>query len=363
MSDMFNKLFETGLLGEEVRSDLQEAWDQKVKENKDTVTAELREEFAKRYEHDKQNMVEAIDNMVSERLESEIAEIAEDKKALAEARVEYKKKIGEHSEKLQEFMLKQLTKEIGELHEDRNKVSENFSKLEDFVVKQLANEINEFAEDKKDLAETKVRLVKEAKEKFAEVKAKFVAKSAEIVKETVSKKLAEEISQLKEDIHSARENNFGRKLFEAFANEYSNSYLNEKSETAKLMKIVAEKDEALAEAKKTITEKDTLVESKEAEISVAKDSAKRVAVMNELLAPLGKDKSEIMSELLESVQTEKLHTAFDKYLPAVMEDKKPTIAKKQALNEGTEVTGDKEIKQPVEEKSNLIELRKLAGLN
>jgi len=363
MSDMFNKLFETGLLGEEVRSDLQEAWDQKVKENKDTVTAELREEFAKRYEHDKTNMVEAIDKMVSERLESEIAEIAEDKKQLAEARVEYKKKIGEHSEKLQEFMLKQLTKEIGELHEDRAKVSENFAKLEDFVVKQLANEINEFAEDKKDLAETKVRLVKEAKEKFAEVKAKFVAKSAEIVKETVSKKLSEEISQLKEDIHSARENNFGRKLFEAFANEYSNSYLNEKSETAKLMKLVAEKEEQLAEAKKTITEKDTLVESKQAEIAKAKDDAKRVAVMNELLAPLGHDKKAIMSELLESVQTEKLHTAFDKYLPAVMEDKKPTIAKKQALNEGIEVTGDKEVKQPVQEKSNLIELRKLAGLN
>jgi len=363
MSDMFNKLFETGLLGEEVRSDLQEAWDQKVKENKDTVTAELREEFAKRYEHDKTNMVEAIDKMVSERLESEIAEIAEDKKQLAEARVEYKKKIGEHSEKLQEFMLKQLTKEIGELHEDRNKVSENFSKLEDFVVKQLANEINEFAEDKKDLAETKVRLVKEAKEKFAEVKAKFVAKSAEIVKETVSKKLSEEISQLKEDIQSARENNFGRKLFEAFANEYSHSYLNEKSETAKLMKLVAEKEEQLAEAKKTITEKDTLVESKQAEIAKAKDDAKRVAVMNELLAPLGHDKKAIMSELLESVQTEKLHTAFDKYLPAVMEDKKPTIAKKQALNEGIEVTGDKEVKQPVQEKSNLIELRKLAGLN
>lgn len=359
---MFNKLFETGLLGEEVRSDLQEAWDQKVKENKDTVTAELREEFAKRYEHDKQNMVEAIDKMVSERLESEITEIAEDKKALAEARVEYKKKISEHSEKLQEFMLKQLTKEIAELNEDRQKVSENFAKLEDFVVKQLANEINEFAEDKKDLAETKVKLVKEAKSKFAEVKAKFVEKSANIVKETVSKKLSEEISQLKEDIQSARENNFGRKLFEAFANEYSNSYLNEKSETAKLMKVVAEKEEALAEAKKAITEKDTLVESKDAEIKAAEDKAERVAVMNELLAPLGNDKKAIMSELLESVQTKKLHTAFDKYLPAVMEEKTKT-AKKQAIMEGTEVTGNKEVKETVEEKSNLIELRKLAGLN
>jgi hypothetical protein len=31
--------------------------------------------------------------------------------------------------------------------------------------------------------------------------------------------------------------------------------------------------------------------------------------------------------------------------------------------EGTEVTGNKEVKEEVEEKSNLIELRRLAGLN
>jgi len=363
MSDVFNKLFETGALSEDVRSDLQEAWDQKVKENKDTVTAELREEFAKRYDHDKQNMIEAVDRMVSERLESEIKEFSEDKSALAEARVEYKKKVSEHSDKLQEFMLKQLTKEIAELHEDRSMVSERFAKLEDFVVKQLAKEINEFAEDKKDLAETKVKLVKEAKSKLDELKNQFVTKSAKVVKETVSKKLAEEITQLKEDIHSARENNFGRKIFEAFANEYGSSYINEKSETAKLMKLVAEKEEQLAEANKVITEKQTIVESKDAEISKAKDEAKRVAVMSELLGPLGKDKQGLMSELLESVQTEKLHTAFEKYLPAVMEDRAPRTAKKAMLNEGTEVTGNKETNEKVDDKSNLIELRKLAGLN
>jgi len=149
MSDVFNKLFETGIISEEVKDQITGAWDEKIKEHRDSVTAELREEFANRYEHDKSNMVEAIDRMVSERLESEVAEFAEDKKSLAEARVEYKKKIGEHSEKLQEFMLKQLTKEIAELNEDRQKVTENFAKLEDFVVKALAKEINEFAEDKK----------------------------------------------------------------------------------------------------------------------------------------------------------------------------------------------------------------------
>ena len=363
MSDVFNKLFETGILSEEVRSSLEEAWNEKVKENKNSVTAELREEFAKRYEHDKQNMVEALDRMVSEKLSSEIAEFAKDKKALAEARVQYKKQVSEHSNLLKEFVLKQLTKEIAEVNEDRKKVSENFAKLEDFVVKQLAKEITEFAEDKKDLAETKVKLVKEAKVKLNEVKQRFIEKSAKIVQESVNKKLAEEITQLKEDIKGARENHFGRKLFEAFANEYSSSYLNDKSETAKLMKVVASKEEELAEAKKMVTEKQHLVESKEQEIAKAKDEAKRVAVMTELLTPLGKDKREIMSELLESVSTEKLYTAFDKYLPAVMDDKTSIKAKRVALTEGSEVTGNKESTIVTEEKSNLIELRRLAGLN
>jgi len=361
MSDVFKQLFETGLISEEVHGQITSAWDEKVKENKNTVTAELREEFAKRYEHDKGVMIEAIDKMVSERLESEIAEFAEDKSALAEARVAYKKQVSEHSDLLKQFVVKQLAQEVGELNEDRKKVSENYAKLESFIVKQLAKEINEFAEDKKDLAETKVKLVKEAKDKFAEIKQRFIEKSAKVVENAVNKKLAVELSQLKEDIKSARENHFGRKIFEAFANEYGTSYLNEKSETAKLMKIVAEKDEALAEAKKTITEKETIVESKDAEIKAAADKAERTRVMNELLAPLGKEKKEIMSELLESVQTEKLGKAFDKYLPAVMKDESPARAERKALNEGTEVTGNKETQ--IEEKSNLIELRKLAGLN
>ena len=331
-----------------------------LKEHRDSVTAELREEFANRYEHDKTNMIEAIDRMVSERLETEIKEFSEDKKSLAEATVDYKKKISEHSDKLQEFVLRQLTKEVGELNEDRKKVTENFTRLEDFVVKALAKEIKEFAEDKKDLAETKVKLVKEAKSKFEELKGKFVERTAKVVEDAVNNKLAVEIKQLKEDITASRENHFGRKIFEAFANEYGNSYLNEKSETAKLMKVVEKKDMELAEAKKEITEKETIVESKDAEIKAAQDKAERTQVMNELLNPLGKDKREIMSELLESVQTKKLHTAFEKYLPAVMEDKAPKA--KKALNEGVEVTGDKHaIKEDTD--SNLIELRRLAGLN
>ena len=94
------------------------------------------------------------------------------------------------------------------------------------------------------------------------------------------------MTQLKEDIDSARKNDFGRKIFESFANEYQNSYLNEKSETAKLLKVVDLKDKQLAEAKQMAGKAIKIVESKDAEIRIAKDTAKRKEVMHELLAPL-----------------------------------------------------------------------------
>ena len=56
-------------------------------------------------------------------------------------------------------------------------------------------------------------------------------------------------THLKEDIDTARKNDFGRKIFESFASEYGTSYLNENSETAKLIKVVDMKNKQLDEAK------------------------------------------------------------------------------------------------------------------
>ena len=68
MIDAISKLVESGAISEDVQKSISEAWDLKVKENREGVSAELREEFAKRYEHDKANMVEAIDKMMTETL-------------------------------------------------------------------------------------------------------------------------------------------------------------------------------------------------------------------------------------------------------------------------------------------------------
>jgi hypothetical protein len=362
MLDIVKQLFENNVISEEIKSEIESAWEGKIQENREQVTTQLREEFAQKYEHDKSVMVEAVEAMLTDRLQAELGELAEDRQGLIEARAKYVKKMKSDAKAMESFVFANLRKEISELQEDRKAVAENVSKLESFIVDALAKEIAEFHNDKKDLAETKVKLVRESKAKFESVKKDFIARSSKIIEETVSKGLRAEMTQLKEDINTARKNDFGRRIFESFASEFAASHLNEKSETAKLLKVVEQKSQELEEAAKIVAETQKLVESKESELRVAKDTMARKEVMSELLNPLKGDKRAVMKELLESVQTTKLHSAFDKYLPAVMDGGAPT---KRALTEGTEITGNKKQAPSTsseEKTAEIFDIRRLAGL-
>jgi hypothetical protein len=82
--------------------------------------------------------------------------------------------------------------------------------------------------------------------------------------------------------------------------------------------------------------------------------------LDELLSPLNDEKREIMTNLLENVQTSRLKNAFEKYLPAVISETKGI---KKASNL-TEQTGNKTAKvvDKATDDSNVIALKRLAGL-
>jgi hypothetical protein len=410
MLDFVKQLFESNVISEETKSEIEAAWESKIQENREQAkeqvreeareellnelresmrdelrgelkeefkdqfreefTSELREEFAQKYEHDKGAMVEAVENMLADRLQVELSEFAEDRQGLIEARANYVKKMKQDSQAMESFVLQNLKKELTELHEDRKSVADNMSKLESFIVDALAKEIAEFHNDKKDLAETKVRLIRESREKFNQLKKEFITKSASVVKETVNRGLEREMSQLKEDIEHARKNDFGRRLFESFASEYASSFFSEKSETAKLMKVVSKKDQELEQAAKLVAESQQLVESVQAQLKVAKDIANRKEIMGELLNPLSGEKRAVMKQLLESVQTDRLRTAYDKYLPSVMDNgikskKEALVESKEPEVKATEITGDKPKAQPIggeEKTAEIFDIRRLAGL-
>jgi len=364
MLEAIKPLLESGIINEETQTAITEAWESQINEAREVVRAELREEFARRYDHDKQVMVEALDKMVTESLTAELKEFAEEKQALAEDRVKFKRSMVENAGKFNSFMTTKLAEEIKELRQDKKVQNEAVAKLEKFVMYALAEEIKEFDQDKKAVVETKVRLVAEANSKLADLQSQFIKRSAALVKESVTKNLGSELTQLKEDIQSARENMFGRRLFEAFASEFAVTHLNENKEFAKLQAQLAKKESQLAESKKAIAEKEALVESKNREVRVITESINRKATLDGLLKTLNKEKAEVMSSLLEGVQTAKLQAAYDKYLPAVLNNA-PAVAKseKTVLAESrVEVTGDKSAKANVESDNNVVEIRRLAGL-
>lgn len=364
MFDSLKPLLDSDLINEDAKQAISEAWEAKLIEAKEAARAELREEFAQRYEHDKTVMVEALDRMMTDGLASEISEFIKDRQALSEDRVKFQVKMKEDITKYNNFMVTKLAEEISELRKDRKIHNEGLAKMESFIVHALANEISEFAKDKQAVVETRVRLVREARTRLEKLRARFIKESATKLTMAVSRRLEAELSQLQEDIKVARENNFGRRIFEAYAAEFGATHLNEKAEVRKLHDIIEMRERQLGESIKLNRKAKTLVESKEREIRVIKESNARKTEMDELLAPLNKEKRELMRNLLESVQTSRLKTAFEKYLPAVLEDRS---VKSNFLTEAVSVaTGDKTARvkdSDVDvEKSNVIDLKRLAGL-
>ena len=365
MFDAIKSLVDSGIINEDTKLAITEAWDSKLNEAREQVRAEMRDEFAGRYAHDKSVMVEALDKMVTESLQAEIREFSEEKAQLAADRVRLNKRMSEAATNFDQFLVGKLAEEIKELRGDRKLQKESTQRLEKFVIKALSEEIQEFSKDKQEVVETKVRLVREAKEKLVKLQQQFISQSARLVQESVGHKLESELTQLKEDIQVARENNFGRRLFEAFASEFSITHLNENSEIAKLRKAIDNQKKQIAIAESAAIEKSALVESKEREIRIIKESQEREVTLSKLLKTLNKEKQSVMTQLLENVQTEKLGSAFEKYLPAVLNNsvQAPRADAPVLVESRKEVTGDKSAKVSVQpDYNNVVEIKRLAGL-
>lgn len=362
MLEAIQTLLDSGILNEESKNQIQEAWTSKLNEARQEIAGELRSEFANRYEHDKAVMVEALDKMVTVTLAEEIKKISEERQQLVADRAKFVMEMKNKANKFDAFLGENLKKEISEFVADRKKLQEGLAKLEKFVVKALAVELTEFAEDKKDLINAKVKLIAESKTKLESLQKQFISRASNMVQEAVTTTLRAEMTQLKEDVKIARENNFGRRLFEAFATEFSATHLNEHAEIRNLKNKVTEMATKLEEATKTVENTTSLVESKDQEIAIIKDSITRNKILNEMLKPLAADKAAVMASLLESVNTSKLENTFQKYLPAVMNNSGTKFDRKIVNESVKEVTGDRAAKTQDVNETNIVEIRRLAGL-
>jgi len=296
MEEILEKLLTTDLLSEETKTEISDAWAEAVEAKRQ----EIREEVA---------------------LEVR-AELSEQFVVAREALVE----------KVEAFISEQLEKEMVDLKSD----IERFRDVEAEFAGKLVEEKKRLAEE----VDVEIESLVDKIDAFLEVR------------------LGEELEEMKEDLEVVKQNDFGRRVFEAFVTEYSKSYVDEASIQSQL---------AISESKLEDAEK------RMQELEGEKSSLIRESKMQEVLKPLSGSKREQMSFVLQNVETAKLEEAYGYFIGRILKEEKvePKIVEeettpKTVVKESILATGDGEVKTLVEktaEPSKDLEfLKRIAGI-
>lgn len=298
MDEILNKLLQSELLSEETKAEISEQWTASV----EAFKTQVREE-------------------VSGTVRLELAE----------------QWAGERDEliaKVDTFVAEALTKEVSELRGDIDR----FRDLE--------------AEHAEKLVEEKHRLAAEVADELDGLVDKIDA--------FFEMRLSAEMEELKEDLEVVKQNEFGRKIFEAFAKTFGESYVDEDAVQSKL--TVAEAK--LADAEKALAAREEAI-----------NKMVREAKLEQILSPLTGKKREQMAMILRSVETSRLEESYKFFIGRILKESDETAAKPTVVTESvktvegtktTVVTGEPAatIVESVEGNSGarLENLRRLAGI-
>lgn len=263
----------------------------------------------------------------------------------------------EERQKIEDEVRIEMTEQ---LRKDRELLTEALDlKLESIVEAEYA-ELREDIESFRDLeVEYAERLIEERAELRDEAK-ESVLELVEKLDMFLEMRMDEEFEELRDDLHEAKRNNLGKKVFEAFKQEFASIINEDEQQASDELEIMREQ-----------------LEDMKAELQVARNNVlkeERKAKMVSLLSNL-EDNSNAkakMQELLKNIPTSKLDESYSRYLPHVIgesiDSKTAIIESKQTnkpkLNEGRVVTGNKDNQtNDVDVETALKRLRQLAGNN
>ena len=263
----------------------------------------------------------------------------------------------EERQKIEDEVRIEMTEQ---LRKDRELLTEALDlKLESIVEAEYA-ELREDIESFRDLeVEYAERLIEERAELRDEAK-ESVLELVEKLDMFLEMRMDEEFEELRDDLHEAKRNNLGKKVFEAFKQEFASIINEDEQQASDELEIMREQ-----------------LEDMKAELQVARNNVlkeERKAKMASLLSNL-EDNSNAkakMQELLKNIPTSKLDESYSRYLPHVIGesiDSKTAITEskhtnKSKLNGGRVVTGNKDNQtNDVDVETALKRLRQLAGNN
>ena len=237
-------------------------------------------------------------------------------------------------------------------------------KVDTFVAEALQNEIAELKGDIdrfRDLEAEHAEKLVEEKHNLAQELAKELDELVDKIDAFFEMRLSEEMDELKEDIEVVKQNDFGRRMFEAFSAEFNKNFIDEDSTAAELNAT----KQKLEDVEKQLGES----EQKTAKMI-------RESKMNDILTPLSGKKREQMEFILRTIETSKLQEAYNYFIGRVLKEETKVEETKEVVTEDKKaeepnavVTGDKpeetqvvteDKKEDVEKAAGFARLRKLA---
>ena len=172
MDEILQKLLESELLSEDVKSEISQKWklvvEAKTAELKEQSLLEARAELAEKWVQERDSLIESVDTFVTAQITEELAELRGDIDRFRDLEAEFAQRIVEEKEKM-----------ASQLQEDLDSLVEKI-------------------------------------DAFFEVR------------------LHEEFAELQEDLEIVKQNQFGKQIFEAFVEEFSKSFVDEESVQTKL---------------------------------------------------------------------------------------------------------------------------------
>ena len=238
---------------------------------------------------------------------------------------------------------------------ERDSLIEN---VETFVAKKLEEEIEELRHDIerfRDLEAEYAEKIVEEKHAMAETLSEELDQLVDKMDAFFDLRLSEEFKELREDLEVVKQNEFGRKIFEAFATEFNGSYIDEDSIQSKLQAAVAKLDDAQS----------TIAQLEESQSKMVRESK-----LEKILAPLQGKKREQMSFVLQNVETSRLEEAYNHFIGRVLKEEQAPAVRQEAdaksqskLTESVVVTGEDPAPAKTVASDKFSQLRKLAGMN
>lgn len=245
-----------------------------------------------------------MDELLKKLLAAEV--LTEETKVELETAI--KKQIDEATNKARQDATAQVTAELNEqwITERETLIEALDAKVTEVMTDEL-KELKEDIERFRDLEAEHAEKLVEAKSEMAEQLKVDIAQLIEKMDAFLEMRLAAEVEELREDLESARKQTFGKKVFEAFVEEFKKHYTTDDSAESKLV----EAEQRLSDALESL---------EAAENKIAR--VERAQKLETVLKPLaGNSRArEVMEAILKNVDTPLLEDAYKTYVGRVLKE-------------------------------------------